>query len=323
MAESPVSPPAALEPTDPLSVLNGAFRDAYAARRDEIREGLGPVIAQIDDVLVLRKGGQRFEGPARTRRYHEFKSITHVPLALHMLLSERRGAPGEALRERLQGIERLITAAVDSLGQRRFTPEEAARQRRILEATRELALQAQAPGGVPPERLTAYARAQAPDLLRNAEDAARDQLETMHATVEGWKRQMTPEEQERLRVVVATSHMARPGNVAMQYFSVTLGETWEGRFEQEDLHPGRRVLSSETSFDEAAAFSLLATHVLDARVGRRFFGEEDRLARDVLADAAERLLAQMFHREPEPPENPDSASGAQPRPESSSKAGQP
>ncbi|SEM36257.1 hypothetical protein SAMN05444354_115135 [Stigmatella aurantiaca] len=314
MAESSAPLPAALEPTDPLSVLNGAFREAYAARREEILAGLGPVIAQIDDVLILRRGGQRFEGPARTRRYHAFKSITHVPLALHMLLSERRGVPGEPLRERLQGIQRLLTAAVESLEHRGFTPGEAARQRRILESTQALLVQALAPGGVPPEALTAYARAQAPDLLLNAEDAARDQLETMHATVEAWKRQMTPEEQQRLRVVVATSHMARPGNVAVQYFSVTLGETWEGRFDQEDLHPGKRVLSSETSFDEAAAFTLLATHVLDARVGRRFFGEEDRLARDVLADAAERLLAQMFHREPEPPANPDRAPGAPPRP---------
>ena len=103
--------------------------------------------------------------------------------------------------------------------------------------------------------------------------------------------------------------MARPGNVAVQYFSITLGETWEGRFDQEDLQPGKRVLASETSFDEAAAFALLATHVLDASVGKRFFGEEIRLERDLLADAAERLLAQMFHKEPEPPAQPGTQTG--------------
>ncbi|ADO75654.1 hypothetical protein [Stigmatella aurantiaca] len=297
-------PPAALEPSDPLVALNGAFREGYAARREEILAGLGPVIAQIDDVLILRRGGQRFEGPARTRLYHALKAITHVPMAVYVLLSERGTRPGAAARGRLEAIQRLIPAAVESLGERGFTPEVAERQRRLLGAARELLEQALAPGGVTPEGLAAYARAQVPDLLRNAEDAARDQIETMHATVEAWKQQMTPGERQRLRAVVATSHMARPGNVAVQYFSVTLGETWEGRFDQEDLQPGKRVLSSETSFDEAAAFALLATHVLDAQVGARVFGEESRLERDVLADAAERILARMFHREPEPPAPP-------------------
>ncbi|AKJ04689.1 hypothetical protein ATI61_101232 [Archangium gephyra] len=310
MAEGPAqsAPPstdAALEPSDPLSALNMAFREAYAARRDAVLASMGPVIAQIDDQLILRRGGQRLVGPARTRRYHELKVVTHVPLALHVLLSGRRGPMDAATRERLAGIRRLITSALEGLERRGFTQEQSTRQRRILEASAAILEQALAGDGVSAEALSAYTRAQVPDILRNAEDAARDQIETMHATIEAWKQQMTPEELDRLRAVVAVSHTARPGNVALQYFSVTLGETWEGRFDQEDLQPGKRVLASETSFDEAAAFSLLATHVLDASVGTRFFGEEIRLERDLLADAAERILARMFHKEPEPPATPD------------------
>ena len=110
---------------------------------------------------------------------------------------------------------------------------------------------------------------------------------------------MTPAERAQLRAVVAVSHMSRPGNVAMQYFSVALGESWEGRFDQEDLQPGKRVLAAESAVDEAEAFGLLATHALDARVASRFFGEKTRMERDLLADAAERILTEMFHREPE------------------------
>jgi hypothetical protein len=125
----------------------------------------------------------------------------------------------------------------------------------------------------------------------------------MHATVEAWRRQMTPEERDRQRAVVAVSHMARPGNVSAQYFSVILGETWQGRFDEEDLRPGERVLTAETTFDEAEAFALLATHALDAGVATRFFDEETRLSRDIiLADAAERILAGTFHKEPQPVE---------------------
>ncbi len=314
MAEGPAesAPPnsdAALEPSDPLSALNMAFREAYAARRDAILASMGPVIAQIDDLLILRRAGQRLVGPARTRRYHEFKVVAHVPLALHVLLSGRRGVLDAATRERLAGIQRLISASLEGLERRGLTQEQSARQRRILEASAAILEQVLSGGGVPAEALSAYTRAQAPDILRNAEDAARDQIDTMHATIEAWKQQMTPEELARLRAVVAVSHTSRPGNVALQYFSVTLGETWEGRFDQEDLQPGKRVLASETSFDEGAAFALLATHMLDTSVGTRFFGEEIRLERDLLADAGERILARMFHKDPEPPATPDSPAG--------------
>ncbi|WP_437681424.1 hypothetical protein [Sorangium sp. So ce131] len=295
---------AALAPDDPLGILNQAFLDAYAARREAVLASIEPIIAQIDDSLILRRGGQRFEGPARPRRYHELKAIAHVPLALHAILSGRRGALEGGARSRLAELRQHIAAAAAGLEGRGFTPEQLARQRRLLDASVALLDEATAAGGVAPEALAAFARAQTEDLLANVEDAARDQIETMHATVEAWKRQMSPEERERLRAVVAASHMARPGNVAAQYFSVTLGETWQGRFDQEGVGPGKRVLIAEATFDEAEAFALLATHALDARVATRFFSDEVRMERDLLADAAERILARMFQKEPEPPAPP-------------------
>ncbi|WP_199732645.1 MULTISPECIES: hypothetical protein [Corallococcus] len=297
---SEVARTVALEPTDPLSVLNQAFRDAYAARREAVLSRMGPVIAQIDDLLILRKGGQRFEAPARTRRYHVYKVVTHVPLALHVLLAPLKQALDEDTRVRLATLRGLITQVRGSFDSRGLPAEHLARQHRVLDASLALVEAVLAANRVAQEDLSAFIHAQVPDLMKNAEAAARDQLETMHAAVEGWKRQMTPDERDQLRAVVAASHMSRPGNVATQYFAVTLGENWEGRFHEEEPHPGKRVLSSEATFDEAAAFSLLATHVLDARTSTGIFGEETRMARDLLADAAEHILAEMFQKAPAP-----------------------
>lgn len=299
----PASPgPAALDASDPLLALNDAFREAYARRRDALLAGMGPVIAQIDDVLILRHQGQRLEGPARTRRYHELKALNHLPLALYLLLSGASGALEAPLKETLATFQRLIATTAEGLASRGFTPEQLARQRRLLEACQALLTRVLTEGSLPPGALSAFSRAQVPDILGNAEDAARDQIDTMHATVEAWKARMTPREREQLCAVVAVSHMSRPGNVAMQYFSVTLGESWEGRFDQEDLHPDKRVLAAEAGFQEEEAFALLGMHALDTSVGARFFSEEQRLERDILADAAERILARMFHKEPAPPE---------------------
>ncbi|WP_199745982.1 hypothetical protein [Corallococcus sp. AB030] len=316
MAECPVGGPAspspppeppsevartvALESADPLSVLNQAFRDAYAARREAVLSRMGPVIAQIDDVLILRMRGQRFEAPARTRRYHVYKAVTHVPLALHVLLASK-DALDEETRTRLTTMRRLITASRMSLDNRGLPAEALARQHRLLDASLALVDGVLAANRVTQAELSAFIHARVPDLLKNAEDAAKDQIDTMHASVEAWKRQMTAEERDQLRAVVAASHMSRPGNVAAQYFSITLGDTWEGRFHEEDQQPGKRVLTSEATFDEPAAFALLATHVLDANTSRGIFGEETRMARDLLADAAERILAGMFQTSPQSP----------------------
>ncbi len=54
------------------------------------------------------------------------------------------------------------------------------------------------------------------------------------------------------------------------------------------------MLTSEDVTDEESGFQLLATHALDRRSANAFFGAEGRLGRDILADATERQLAEMF-----------------------------
>lgn len=302
MSNPPVAAPAdaaALDPRDPLAVLDESFHEAYAARREALLAAMGPLLAQIGDRLILRLRDQRLEGPARTRRYHELKAISHVPITVYLALSELRGPLDAAARTRISGLRQRVEAAASGLEQRCFTEEQLERQRRLLERTTAILDAALADGGPDPDALAAFVRAQTPDIVRNIGDGARDQLETMHATLDAWKRHMTAEERARLRAVVAVSHMSRPGNVGVQYLSVALGERWEGRFDQEDLEPGRRVIASEATTDEAAAFSLLATHALDARIAVRFFREESRMDRDLLADAAERVLADMFQKTPD------------------------
>ena len=304
-SQTPTS--AAMSPSDPLEQLNHAFRDAYAARREAVLAALGPAIAAIDDVLILRLRGERHVGPARTRLYHELKTICHLPLALQAIVGDDGGELDDAARTRLAELRRHVLAVSKALPARGLTPTQTDRQRRMLDASRELLTRLLADGSFTAETLLSFLRDQTPDIQANLEDAARDQLATTHATFSAWKRRMTCDEWDALRVVVTASHMARTGNVAAQYFAVALGQPWEGRFQRDDLRAGKRVLSSEVADDEHAAFSLLAMHVFDARASNHFFAEEGRLGRDVLANATERLLGAMFDESPSEPSSPSDA----------------
>ncbi|AKT39035.1 hypothetical protein [Chondromyces crocatus] len=290
-----------LDESDPLGVIDQAFHDAYAAHRAEALSRMSPIVAQIDDSLILRHRGERFEGLARTRRYHELKAMSHLPLAVYLTLWGLPSPFDEAARARLTVLGERLALAEASLPRRRFTVDELPRQRRLFASAHALLQRALTEGHVTRETLIAYVRAQSPDIIHNAEGSARDQIETMHATLEGWRKTMPPEEWNRLQAVVTVSHMARPGNAAFQYFSVTLGGHWEGRFDQEELHPDARVVASEGTLDERAAFDLLATRALDGRMAQHFFREHGRLHRDVLSDATERILAEMFQKTPAPP----------------------
>lgn len=103
-AEQPPTPAPApsLEKSDPLAILNEAFRESYKTLRDHIvLPKTGPIIFQIGDNMTLMKGASLVASadgkttvrsdtsttaPALTSRYHELKAIAHVSLALYTML---------------------------------------------------------------------------------------------------------------------------------------------------------------------------------------------------------------------------------------------
>jgi hypothetical protein len=111
--------------------------------------------------------------------------------------------------------------------------------------------------------VAAFARRMGPLVMENAAEAARAQIDGLHAGVMAWRKDMTADEWRRLRVVVMGSHMPRDGNLAMQYFTRVLDEPVDDR----------RLMYAESVWDEEPALKLVGTSVLDTRVGADF-GDE-------------------------------------------------
>ena len=117
-------------------------------------------------------------------------------------------------------------------------------------------------------------------MTSNALDAAAAEIADLDAAVEAAHRTIAPQEFSRLHVIVVGAHMAREGEIAMQYFEKLFGE-----------REGLRLVFAEGLWDEASELQLLATHLLDASAGEGFFGDPRRLHRDLLSDAAAQVLA--------------------------------
>lgn len=249
-------------PADPLADLNHAARAAYADARSRALQHAGPVLIVGPAHVTLLANGARSEMELTPPRYHELKSMAHLALGLHSLFFESQGDPA-----RLAELRKDASAALDAL--QGLTPEQLQRQREIVR----LSLGVNGPADLP-----AYERAVAPLLLANAVDAAQGEIDDLDKAVDATRRTLG-DDFARLHVIVVGAHMAREGEISMQYFEKLLGE-----------REGLRLVFAEGVWDEPGELQLLGTHILDASVGEGFFRDPRRMHRDLLSDAAAQVL---------------------------------
>lgn len=276
------SPPAQ---SDPLAALNAHFRDAYSRARIDRLAKAGPVVLVKFDGLTLIRKGQRSEVPFPPPLYHELKKVGHVPLSIYVMLSGTAGRPLDpVLAAETRYVRDLLTASLDTLASRGYPASAIDRQRTILERSRAYLDEVLKNGSTAPEALTAYCRPMGPLVLANCADAATAHLERLNDQMNTWRSEMTPEEWKDLHAVVMQVHMARDGEISMQYFEKLLGESREGG----------RVIYGEGLFDEQKGLDLFGTHLLDAAASEAFFADPMRLHRDVLADGATEALKTLM-----------------------------
>ncbi len=259
-----------------LDDVNAAFHGAYDGARARA-ETDAPVFVLIDDGLVVFHRGEERRVSVTPRLFHLLKSAAHAPIAVYVALADGRAeaaAPLEALRGSLGAALGAVAAEIADASL-------AACARAALEASRALVTTAIERGGVDRAALDAFARATGPGLLRLTDAATGLQLEALHAAVEEALAALAPDELRALQVVVVGDHQARERSLAMQYFRKRLGEPAGAE---------ERVAYAEGVTDVSAARALVGKRRLDRAIACAFFGDDKRLQRDVLGDAAKARL---------------------------------
>lgn len=273
------SPEAA--PVDPLAELDLAFRAAYAQHRATVLAAAGPVILVSGDDLVLLNEGRRTQVRFSPAIYHTLKSYSHVPLALHVMLVVRTDqALDERAVEQLRNFHRLLVAARQQIGELGLSDEERRAQQSLCDESLALLDGVLAERRIAAPRLEEFTRHIGPALLANSARAARVQLDALDRHVQSWRKELCLEAWSRLRVIVEGSHTVRQGNLAVQYFDRLLAA-------KESDH---RIVFTEGIYEEPRALQVLGTVMVDTRIGESFFGDPQRMHRDLLADAAAEYL---------------------------------
>ncbi|HEY0465736.1 MAG TPA: hypothetical protein VGC79_16095, partial [Polyangiaceae bacterium] len=230
--------------------------------------------------LALHQQNQRQSAAYSRASFATAKSAAHIAVALFALTCpESKPANSRA------GVARLlahITAALD-VAERPNAAAVDVEINALLQCC--LGFAQVARDQAPPERLRAeFASDAGPRILRITELATCEQIAGLHEAVETILSTLSARDQAELQVVVVGDHQARARSLGMQYF--------KRRFREQ---PGVdvRITYGENISDEEEAISLVATRRLDKRIAQAFFGDEHRLQRDVLGDAAKRCLDEM------------------------------
>jgi hypothetical protein len=269
---------------DPLAALNAHFREVHSRSRTERVAQASPVVLVKPGALVMIRQGKRTEVPFPPPLYHELKKVAHVPLSVFITLSSATDRKFDAvMTAEVRYMNELIAAALTDLEGRGYSPAMLERQKTILESTRTYLEGVLKNGAASGESLTAYARRMGPLMHANTEDAARAHLTFLNRQMNAWRAEMTDAEWNQLRAVVAQVHMARDGEISMQYFERILREPMEGH----------RVIYAEGLFEEPRALDLLGVHLLDGEASVAFFGDEMTLHRDVLAEGATKVINEL------------------------------
>ena len=273
----PVQPPA-------LTALNNAFRAAYADAKGRLLASPGPTLIVNGDNFALLRAGRRVEANVGAPIYDPVKTIAHIPLAIYVTLTPGDGAVDDDRLKTLAGLRELIPPAEASLDTLRLSADTLARQKQIVAASLAFLDDVAGRRRFGRSLLLAFTRSMAPLVMENVTEATRAQLDATHAQVSAWRRDLSPQEWNQLRVLIIGPHMPREDLVVTQYFLRLLREPREGR----------RVVYAESLWEEPKALDLLGTHLLDGSIGEAFFSDDMRMHRDLLGDAASQYLARLL-----------------------------
>jgi hypothetical protein len=271
--------------------LNQMFLDGYKERRAAVKASTSPIIVADFRTLKLRWSESEETAPALPDIYHSLKAIAHLPFGIFLRVDpyakdQSVSLPPEILSE-LKMYQERIAAAEQALPQGGFTAEQSKRQQEILRASKDFISDVLRDSSVSRAKLLAFTHAIGPKMLANADDAARAQIDLMHAHVMKWKKAIPAPDWNRLVVVVRGFQMPRRMYIETQYFAKLLNEPSHNLGYPLE---SRRLIYAEFIRKDLDHLDLMATTFIDGDASEAFFGDRWRMSRDVLADGAEEYL---------------------------------
>lgn len=277
-----------------IAELNQAFHYTYNLlihkTHDALGKGKTPVIIMFRDTVMLFHAGKQEVVEVFPDLYHKIKATGHVSFGVFLTLANNGYGPlQEDNREGLEIKQDLIKQTLSVLDQEDIPPEYMQNMRKTLESALAIVQEVLTFGQVEESRVWEFGKENGPLYLEAATLGAILELDALHTTVMRWRKQIGPENWERIYVVVCAGHQARYREAAKQYFQRLLHEKESLGADAED-----RVIYAEHINDVDGALDLLARHIIDQQSSSALFNDRRRMQQDLMSDGAAAYLKELF-----------------------------
>lgn len=277
--------------TGPLAVINCDFHKTYEKRVLQTMKTFGapggpPVILNLGGTLLLKFNGRSEKIDITPEAFQNLKTFCHMTFAVFLSLSQSKPGPlDQSTRRALGSLKKHIQQAAAAIPSLKLFPKEKSKINQLTRLTLSFLKKILLRDSWSTVDYTAYFSKANPLLRDIITFAAKRELNALDKALKPWLAQMSTREKKKIGIVVATAHQARAKEISLQYFEKKFGkQLGEGASREFGL------VILEDKFDEDSALKLLARHYLDREAGLVLFDEAARLQRDVLADAAAKLL---------------------------------
>ena len=268
-----------------LQALNQSCLEAYSAGRQQYIADPGPLIIVGSDLTFIANGRET-HADYTPALYTALKTLSHPYLGTIVLLEPFLDDPAahqDAWRPHLEAVRRETQAVMPHLGELGLDSDSVTRNRFILEHMLAFMDGALAKGSYSKADLAELGRELGPLLLANATLAARAQIDAMKEAVDHWRAQVGEDVWSKVLVMIEVPRQPRAGNLQYAFFRYALGE-----------RARTQLVFAENLFERKSVMQLVGTIEADRGLSEFTFGEELRMERDLLADAADAYLRRVF-----------------------------
>ncbi|MFN0009562.1 MAG: hypothetical protein ACKVXR_16820 [Planctomycetota bacterium] len=295
---SPVeASPAATSGDSPLKLVQDEFRSTYEAARDRTVTMLSTlIVSRFSDLFLFRSGMPTLEGKGIPPKYLRLHRTAHVPFVVYLKVEPYFGQPlPDTCRTELDNYKVRLEAAVPDLVNYEFTDAEQGWQKEILRETCDYLTTILQVGAAHRQEFDEYERGVHGAVMELADSAGASQVEATHRLVTEWRKLLTDQEWQRLRVLVVGPRQPRHDNAATQYFAAVFPGV------SNSLYPGESTrvffLESLTINRKDKAFEeergALAALLLDRKASTEFFNNPYRMSVDIVADGARDRIEEL------------------------------
>jgi hypothetical protein len=213
-----------------------------------------------------------------SEEYNELKGIAHVTLAVFALFNPLNEFPKNS--EEVKAYQNSLVSTEKAIDGLSLSSQQKERQKKILRLTNTLLKDAMDKKVVSQQALNNFFSLISPLIMENINEATKIEITLLNQQMTKIQHQLTPEERNKLFVIIPVPKMPRQENIVGQYFSKYMNVPIETE----------RLIYAEGLTDTQSVLSIVGTWQIESLLSASFFHDPDRMKKDLVSTNAKAYL---------------------------------